>query len=393
VRLLSIVGARPQFVKIAPLVRAIGKHNARQPAAVIEHRILHTGQHYSKGLSDVFFVELDLPAVWAQLGVGSGSHGQQTGAMLTGIERVLAQHRPDLAVVYGDTNSTLAGALAASKLGVPCVHVEAGLRSFNRRMPEEINRIVADHLCDALLAPTTTAMGHLAREGLASRAVLTGDLMYDSVRHHAPAALARHAVLATLGLEAGAYGLVTLHRAENTDDAGRLEALLQAFNAIADDGLRLVFPLHPRTANRIRAALPDWRAHPRLLLLDPLGYLDNLALLMHARVALTDSGGLQKEAMFVGCPCITLRNETEWAETLDAGANVLAGTDQAAIRAAVWFWAARHPRGSADFSRAAAAFGGGRASERIVEALLNLGGETPHAGTCCGSRAVTGRGR
>jgi UDP-N-acetylglucosamine 2-epimerase len=371
--LLSIVGARPQFVKIGPLVRAIESHNARLPAATIEHRILHTGQHYDAAMSDIFFAELDLPCAWVHLGVGSGSHGVQSAAMLAGIERVLQRERPDVAVVYGDTNSTLAGALAASKLGVPCAHVEAGLRSFDRRMPEEINRVVADHVCDALLAPTANAMQNLAGEGLAARAVLTGDLMYDSASHYRPLAQQRRSVLSRLGLEAGGYGMVTLHRAENTDDLARLQTLLEILNDIAAEEVPLVFPLHPRTAARLRDALPGWRAHPRLVLVDPLAYLDNLALLAHARVVLTDSGGLQKEAMFLGCPCVTLRTETEWIETLDAGANVLAGSDPARIRSAVRSWAGRYPSGGASFSPdGAAAFGAGQAAQRIVQALLEL---------------------
>jgi UDP-N-acetylglucosamine 2-epimerase len=372
-KLLSIVGARPQFIKIAPLVRAIDLHNAGNASPRLDHRILHTGQHYDPGMSDVFFSELDLPTADFQLGVGSGTHGRQTAAMLTGIENVLEKERPDITIVYGDTNSTLAGALAAAKLQLPIAHVEAGLRSFDRKMPEEINRITADHLADILLAPTTTAMQHLAREGLAQRAIVTGDLMHDSVLYYRALATTTSSALARLGVKPGGYGLVTLHRAQNTDDPERLAALLGAFNQIAANGLPLVFPLHPRTAGRISAALPRWSPDSRLRLIGPVGYLDSLALLSDARVALTDSGGLQKEALFLGCPCVTLRSETEWVETLQAGANVLTDADPARILSAVETWGARHPRGHANFSaQAASAFGAGDAAENILRKLASF---------------------
>jgi UDP-GlcNAc3NAcA epimerase len=369
-KLLSIVGARPQFIKIAPLVRAIDLYNADAPVERVDHRILHTGQHYDPGMSDVFFDELDLPVADFRLGVGSGTHAHQTAAMLTGIERVLEHERPDLTIVYGDTNSTLAGTLAAAKLKLSVAHVEAGLRSFDRHMPEEINRVAADHLADLLLAPTGTAMKHLAREGLADRSVLTGDLMYDSVLYYRALAERSSTALDRLGLEPEGYGLVTLHRAQNTDDRQRLSALLGAFNGIAAKGLPLVFPLHPRTSARISAVLPDWRPEPRLHLTGPVGYLDSLALLANARVTLTDSGGLQKEALFVGCPCITLRAETEWVETLQAGANLLVDADASRILAAVESWSIRYPRGHADFSaQARVAFGAGNAAGSVLAEL------------------------
>ncbi|MEO8631006.1 MAG: UDP-N-acetylglucosamine 2-epimerase (non-hydrolyzing) [Betaproteobacteria bacterium] len=386
-RLLSIVGARPQFVKLAPLVRAIERHNASGKRHRIEHRILHTGQHYDAALSDVFFTDLRLPSADYHLGVGSGPHGTQTAAMLSGIERVLEQERPDLTLVYGDTNSTLAGTLAASKLHLLTAHVEAGLRSFNRRMPEEINRAVADHTCDLLLAPTCTAIANLEREGLASRAVLTGDLMHDVVLQYRAAADATRSVLARLTLERGAYGVVTLHRAENTDEPARLAALVNAFNDIAQHRLPLIFPLHPRTASRLRAVLPEWQPHARLRMIEPIGYLDSLTLLSHARVVLTDSGGLQKEALFVGCPCITLRAETEWVETLDADASLLADADPQRIRAAVDHWAARYPQGGADFSSAATeAFGGGDAAHRIMQAIGSFLARSSGAATSTATR-------
>ncbi len=390
-KLLSIVGARPQFIKLGPLVRAIDQSNTRGMTEAIEHRILHTGQHYDGSMSDIFFEELDLPVADFRLGVGSGSHAAQTAAMLTGIERVLEHEQPDVVVVYGDTNSTLAGALAAAKLNLPIAHVEAGLRSFNRGMPEETNRIVSDHISDLLLAPTLTAMGNLKTEGLASRAALTGDIMYDAVLHYRAVVQRNSTILSRLALQPGEYGLVTLHRAQNTDDRERMERLLATMNAIAADHLQLVFPVHPRTAARLKSLLPDWYAHPRIQVIEPVGYLDSLALLTNARVALTDSGGLQKEALFLGCPCVTLRTETEWTETLAGGANVLCDADPIKIRDAVAAHASRYPKGTADFSAQAAAFGGGDAAWNILRALQAFSARSDTDGSALKSAAYTGQ--
>jgi UDP-N-acetylglucosamine 2-epimerase len=291
--------------------------------------------------------------------------------MLAQLEDVFVDARPDVVVVYGDTNSTLAGALAAAKLHLRVAHVEAGVRSFNRRMPEEVNRVAVDHVSDLLLCPTVTAMENLASEGLGSRAVLTGDVMYDSVMGTLEIAEQRSSVLQRLGLEPRGYALVTVHRAENTDDATRLEGLLEAFNRIAGQGTRVVFPVHPRTSAVMARELPGWSRHPLLDLIEPVGYLDMLRLLRHARLALTDSGGVQKEAFFVGCPCITLRGETEWVETVERGGNILAGVVPDEILAAVAAWEARLVAGVPDiFFLAAECFGGGRAAENIVRALL-----------------------
>jgi UDP-N-acetylglucosamine 2-epimerase len=380
-KLISIVGARPQFVKLSPLTREIDLNNAKGSSVSIEHRIVHTGQHYDNEMSEIFFDELDLPVADFRLPACSGTHAFQTAAMLKGVEHVLEQERPDVVLVYGDTNSTLAGVLAAAKLSIPLAHVEAGLRSFDRRMPEEINRIVADHVSDLLLAPTATAMRNLAMEGLAPRSMQTGDLMYDSLLHYRAIAARTSTVLSKLSLEPGEYGLVTLHRAGNTDNGARIVALLAALNDIASESLSLVFPLHPRTAARLSNFLPRWRPHPRLKLTNPVGYLDTLALLSNARVTLTDSGGLQKEAFFVGCPCVTLRSETEWHETVEAGANVLTDADPARIRAAVAQWSARYPRGNADFAKAAdSAFGHGLAASNILAHVVQLG-EKPRNAT------------
>lgn len=349
-RILSIVGARPQFIKAAPVSRAL-----RRAA----HEILvHTGQHYDYGMSAVFFEELGIPEPDYNLGVGSGPHGWQTGQMLIRIEEVLLAERPDWVLVYGDTNSTLAGALAAVKLHLPLAHVEAGLRSFNRTMPEEHNRVLTDHAADLLFCPTQTAVDNLAREGIIQGVHLVGDVMYDALLHNRALAEERSTILARLGLEAGSYFLATIHRPANTDDPATLQAILSALEEIATS-VPVVFPVHPRTRHRI-AELPI--SNPRsLMLTDPVGYLDMLSLEAHARAILTDSGGVQKEAYLLQVPCITLRAETEWVETVEAGWNLLVGADPERIfRAAREFRPAGHPP---------PLFGDGHAAERIVALL------------------------
>jgi UDP-N-acetylglucosamine 2-epimerase len=321
------------------------------------HEVLvHTGQHYDAAMSDVFFAELALPAPDHHLGVGSGSHGAQTAQMLERLEAVMAAEAPERVIVFGDTNSTLAGALAAAKLGVPVAHVEAGLRSFVRDMPEEINRIVADHVSSYLFAPTRTAVDNLAREGLTRGVTLTGDIMYDALLAHAPLAAQKSRILDELALERGAYALATVHRAANTDDPARLSSIAGALSALE---LPVVLPLHPRT----RAALAQHGVATGggLRVVDPVGYLDMLALEQSARVVLTDSGGVQKEAYLLAVPCVTLRDETEWPETLAGGWNVLAGDDRERILAAA---SRERPAGAP-----ALAFGDGRAAEVMVGAL------------------------
>ena len=349
-KVVTVVGARPQFVKAAALGRAL-----RQSCREV---LVHTGQHYDPALSDVFFQELDLPQPDHHLGVGSGSHGQQTGRMLERLEAVLREEAPDRVVVFGDANSTLAGALAAAKLGLPLVHVEAGLRSFDRAMPEEINRIVADHVADLLCCPTQTAVDHLAREGLAERARLTGDVMFDALLHELPRAEERSGIIERLGLEPGGYALATVHRAANTDDAGALGRILDALGRLDRP---VVFPMHPRAKLALVSA--DLETAPNVLVIEPAGYLDMLALERAAGVVLTDSGGVQKEAYLLAVPCVTLREETEWPETLAGGWNVLAGSDPARI-----VEAAARPRPAGEPTPA---FGDGRAAERIVELLLD----------------------
>jgi UDP-GlcNAc3NAcA epimerase len=359
--IVTVVGARPQFVKAA-VVSAELLRTGR-----VRESLLHTGQHYDPLLSDLFFAELDLPAPTWHLGIGSGTHGRQTGRMLEAIEAVLEDAAPDLVLVYGDTNSTLAGALAAAKLHIPVAHVEAGLRSFNPAMPEEVNRILTDHLARHLLAPTAVAMGHLAREGLPpDRCHLVGDVMYDSVLRLGPRARATSQVLAREGLEAGQYILATVNRAENTGAADQLAGLLRGLPQAGAE-LPVVLPLHPRTRALLNAPGAAADFGPGLRLIEPVGYLDMLALEGSARLVVTDSGGVQKEAFFQRVPCLTLRHETEWTELVEAGWNRLvppAGEEEiaGAIRDAL---AAPMPA-----EPAVSLYGGGQAGRAIAELLL-----------------------
>nr|BAL55169.1 UDP-N-acetylglucosamine 2-epimerase [uncultured Acetothermia bacterium]BAL60210.1 UDP-N-acetylglucosamine-2-epimerase [Candidatus Acetothermum autotrophicum] len=357
-KLLDIVGARPQFIKVGPILRAIEKHNREHPQCSIQEILVHTGQHYDYMMSRVFFDELGLKAPDYHLGVGSGTHAYQTGEMLKRIEDVLLKEKPDLVMVYGDTNSTLAGALAAAKLHIPVAHVEAGLRSFNKKMPEEINRVLTDHVSNLLFCPTETAVKNLAREGITQGVHLVGDVMYDSVIYNAQLAEKRSQILEQLHLQPKSYALATIHRAENTDDPQRLRSIFQALEAIAADGLPVIVPLHPRT----RKQLESVRLSPKnLQLIEPVSYLEMLLLEKYAKIILTDSGGVQKEAFFFQVPCVTLREETEWVETVEAGWNVLAGWQYERIVHAVR--TARSP------SESAAPYGDGHAAEKIVKSI------------------------
>lgn len=351
-KLLNIVGARPQFIKIGPVLRAIEEHNREHPERAIQEVLVHTGQHYDYAMSRVFFEELELKEPDYHLGVGSGTHGFQTGEMLKRIEDVLLKEKPDLVMVYGDTNSTLAGALAAAKLHIPVAHVEAGLRSFNKRMPEEINRVLTDHLADLLFCPTETAVKNLQREGLTQGVHLVGDVMYDSVLYNVQLAEKRSHILERLRLQPKSYVLATVHRAENTDDLGRLQAIFQALETSAADGLSVVVPLHPRTRKQLGLLKLSLQ---RLQLIEPVSYLEMLLLEKYAKIILTDSGGVQKEAFFFKVPCVTLREETEWVE---AGWNVLTGWNLERILTAA---STMRPT-----SEHAAPYGDGRAAERIV---------------------------
>ncbi len=321
-KVLSIVGARPQFIKAAPVstaLRATGLHEV----------LVHTGQHYDREMSQLFFDEMGIPAPDHNLGIGSGSHGRQTGEMLMALERVMEDERPDWVLVFGDTNSTLAGALAAVKLGFKVAHVEAGLRSFNRTMPEEHNRVLTDHCSDLLFCPCQAAVDQLRREGVVDGVHMVGDVMYDAVLRFSALAEERSDVLDRLGLEPGTYVVATFHRPYNVDNPDRLRAIL---DGLAASQLPVVFSVHPRTRERI-AALDGagvW-ASGRVRLLEPMGYLDMLKLERHARVIATDSGGMQKEAMFLSVPCVTVRPETEWTETVASGWNVLAEAEPGII--------------------------------------------------------------
>jgi UDP-N-acetylglucosamine 2-epimerase len=314
--------------------------------------LLHTGQHYDDEMSDRFFRELSIPRPDIALGVGSGLHGEQTAKMLVGIEAAITEQRPDAVMVYGDTNSTLAGALAASKLQVPVAHVEAGLRSFNRAMPEELNRMVADTLSTLLLCPSEGAVANLAREGITRGVHCVGDVMWELLNR--VAANGPPSPAARLGMANGAYVVATVHRAENTDDPARLNAILQALNELP---WPVLFPVHPRIATTVAAKRRSSRVH----FVAPLGYADMIAAVRDAHAAVTDSGGLQKEAYWLGVPCVTLREETEWVETVAAGWNTLAGADPARITAAV--------SGAARPASRPPLYGDGHAAERIIEAF------------------------
>ncbi|MBT0733021.1 UDP-N-acetylglucosamine 2-epimerase (non-hydrolyzing) [Methanoculleus bourgensis] len=319
-KIASIVGARPQFIKCAPVSRELRKEH--------EEVLIHTGQHYDHGMSEVFFEELAIPKPDYNLNIGSGTHGHQTGAMLGAIEDVLQQENPDLVLVYGDTNSTLAGALAAAKLHVPVAHVEAGLRSFDRRMPEEINRVLTDHCSDLLFCPTKTAVENLAAEGITGGVHLVGDVMVDAMNYNRAVAEERSRILEAVGVRPGEYLVITVHRPSNTDSQENMVAIL---GALAEAGMPVVFPVHPRTRNYLGrygllAKMPE-----NVQVTEPLGYLDILHLMAHAAKILTDSGGVQKEAYMLGVPCITLRENTEWVETVEAGWNVLVGAGREEI--------------------------------------------------------------
>jgi UDP-N-acetylglucosamine 2-epimerase len=344
-KVLTVIGARPQFVKAAAVSRVLRRDHTEV--------LVHTGQHYDREMSALFFEELGIPAPDYELGVGSGGHGWQTGQMLIRLEEVLLKERPDWTLVYGDTNSTLAGALAAAKLGLRVAHVEAGLRSFNRTMPEEHNRVLADHCSDVLFCPTESAAEQLGREGVTDGVHVVGDVMYDAALQFGQVAAERSDVLQRLQLEPKAFALATLHRPYNVDDPARLSEVLAALKQL---DMPVVFPVHPRT----RARLSD-QDTGRLWLIDPVGYLDMLVLEQNASLILTDSGGVQKEAYFFAAPCITLRPETEWVETVAAGWNRLAWGDAETVLAA-----ARQPWPD---TPPPPVFGDGHASERIVHIL------------------------
>ncbi len=378
-KIVTIIGARPQFIKAAPVSRAIAEHNR------LTEVIVHTGQHFDADMSDVFFRELNIPKPDYNLGINSASHGAMTGRMLEKIEEILIREKPDYVLVYGDTNSTLAGALAAVKLHIPIAHVEAGLRSFNREMPEEHNRVLTDHCADILFCPTETAVNNLRNEGFANivndgkmleeelfekelsafsfelspLVVNVGDTMYDAVLQFSEIARRQSTILDDLGIKSKEYLLATVHRPYNTDIPENLQNILTAFIEINEP---IIFPVHPRT----RQCLADLNSKLKtqnLKLIHPVGYLEMLMLEQNAKAILTDSGGMQKEAYWFGVPCITLRDETEWVETVEAGWNVVVGADRKKIVDAVRCFKTDKPRPEL--------YGNGRAAEKIVEGLAD----------------------
>jgi len=354
-KILTVVGARPQFVKAAPVSRAL-------QAAGISEFLVHTGQHYDANMSQIFFDELGIPRPDVNLGVGSSSHGRQTGEMLIRLEEVMMAEQPDLVLVYGDTNSTIAAALAAVKLHIPIAHVEAGLRAFNRDMPEEHNRVLTDHCADLLLCPTQTAVDNLHNEGVTRGVFLTGDVMYDAALMFGQQAKKQSQILSRLGLEPGGYLLATIHRPHNTDFPERLTGILDAFGQLEQP---VILPIHPRTRKKVAElglSVADLAARG-VRIIDPVGYLDMLMLEQNARLILTDSGGIQKEAYFFQVPCITLRNDTEWWETLDTGWNVLVGWDTDKLLQAARTLAPTGPQPPI--------FGDGRAAGKIADILRN----------------------
>lgn len=359
-KIVTVVGARPQFIKAAAVSRAIGTDYAGR----IEEVLVHTGQHHDENMSKVFFEELDIPEPKYNLKISGGTHGAMTGRMLEAVENVLLQERPDYLLIYGDTNSTLAGALAAAKLHIPVAHVEAGLRSFNMRMPEEVNRILSDRISTFLFCPTETAVKNLEVEGLVKGVANVGDVMYDVALFYREKARHQSSILQRLNITPKEYALATCHRAENTDDPQRLESILSALAEITKQ-LPVVFPLHPRTHKLIgEYGLSHWLQ--RLTVTEPLSFLDMVALEQAAKVILTDSGGVQKEAFFYDVPCITLRDETEWIETLELGANRLVGASSVRILESMENLAS-WPTNCSN----ANPYGAGEAAKNILKLMIN----------------------
>lgn len=344
IRIFTVVGARPQFIKAAAVSRAI------RASDNFEEVLIHTGQHFDPMMSDVFFSELDIPPPHEHYAINGGRHGHMTGRMLEVVEDAMLKHQPGWVMVYGDTNSTLAGALAAAKLNLPIVHVEAGLRSFNRRMPEEVNRVITDHVSTLLLAPTQVAVGNLAREGITAGVHHVGDVMHDAMIHAMARAKTSSTILHDLALAPGSFVLATVHRAENTDDPARLGQIVEALKRSAE-GRTVVLPIHPRT----RAALERTGVGTGdIRVIDPVGYIDMARLLDGCALVVTDSGGLQKEAYFARRRCITVRDETEWVETIQHGWNRL-------WTSADW----EHPQSEI------VEYGQGDAAERVLAAIRN----------------------
>jgi UDP-GlcNAc3NAcA epimerase len=362
-KIITVVGARPQFIKAAVVSRAIAGHNRLNPQSQIKELILHTGQHYDEEMSDVFFREMEIPKPDFQFALNRLSHGAMTGRMLEHIEKVLLDEKPDYVLVYGDTNSTLAGALAAAKCGIPIVHVEAGLRSYNMNMPEEINRILTDRVSSILCCPTFQSIENLKKEGFEhfqSDIVMTGDVMYDAALYYSDLSEKKQVSIGNqLNLPEN-YLLATIHRAENTDDFDALSGIVEALNTIHRH-TPVVITLHPRT----KAAIDRFELNVECIVLPPLGYLDMIHCIKHSNMIITDSGGLQKEAYFFQKPCITLRSETEWVELVENGYNMLSGTKPETILSAF------KEMNTREFRWANQLYGDGHAGDNIVYLLLS----------------------
>lgn len=349
-KIITVIGARPQFVKAAAVSNSLRKEH--------EEIIIHTGQHYDENMSKVFFEELSIPKPDYNLGVGSGNHGEQTGRMMIELEKIYLKEKPDLVMVYGDTNSTLAGALCASKLLIPVAHVEAGLRSFNMNMPEEQNRILTDHISKYLFVPTNTAVANLKNEGLSDKIYNVGDVMYDAILHFTKIAKEKSHVIEKLNIESGKYILATIHRAENTDNMQRLKSIIEALN---NSPITILLPLHPRTKKYMEEY--GLKLTGNVKVIDPVGFLDMINLENNAQKIVTDSGGVQKEAFFMKKPCITMRDETEWVETVQTGWNTIVGADKNRIEEALSSFNASGKQENI--------FGDGNASEKIIKVLDN----------------------
>ena len=374
-KILTIIGARPQIIKAAAISRAIENNFT----STLEEILIHTGQHYDTNMSEVFFKELGIPTPHYQLAIGSGSHGEQTGKMLIEIEKILLKEKPDALLVYGDTNSTIAGSLAAVKLHVPVIHVEAGLRSFNKKMPEEINRIATDHFSTLLFSPTSTGISNLELEGFETsyagkaglnqpKTVHCGDIMYDNSLHFAALAGSDSTLLTDLGMEPNAFFLSTIHRPSNTDNPKHLLDILEGLSEISkSEGHPIIFPVHPRTKQKIESSLSKAqfeKIESQLKFIPPVSFLDMIALEQNAKMILTDSGGVQKEAYFFKKPCIILREETEWTEIVEAGSAILVGADKSKLIAA--FNTLKHRE-----CKFPPVFGDGQAAKLICQTILD----------------------
>jgi UDP-N-acetylglucosamine 2-epimerase len=352
IKIVSIVGARPQFVKLAALSRVLSRY--------FNEIVLHTGQHYNDEMSDLFFRQLKIKKPLYNLGIKSGRQGEQTALMISGIEKVLFKEKPELVLVYGDTNSTLAGALAARKLNIPIGHIEAGLRSYNKKMSEEVNRIVTDHISDILFCSSKRGVENLKKEGMANNVYLVGDIMKDALLKFFLYVKRQSKIMRNLGLKSRGYFLLTIHRAENTDSYERLKALIEIIGGLDAE---IIFPLHPRTGKKIKEFGITIPANVKPIL--PVGYFDMLALEQNAKIILTDSGGVQKEAFFLRTPCITLRDETEWVETLDAKMNIVTGVNRNNVLKAI------HTFSDKDFHccKLKDPYGDGHTADKIVNII------------------------